>query len=179
MDGPSGTLLDTNTAPFAVIIQDIVTASVGSSGNRQIGAEEVAVVAHDASPTLKTTGAFQLNAVCVKSEDALCHVIGPLLSRSFFQRRWWFLAKVLPIEVFELCNDRRYYPKLTPTPYGKIWTAQPKIEWVREIVQACDKAGIPVFLKQNSMPLFEARLWDDVRWAFSKRWELRQEFPNG
>ena len=25
----------------------------------------------------------------------------------------------------------------------------PKIEWVQEIVEACDKAGIPVFLKNN------------------------------
>jgi len=30
----------------------------------------------------------------------------------------------------------------------------PKIEWVREIVEACDKAGIPVFLKDNLKPLF-------------------------
>ncbi len=28
-------------------------------------------------------------------------------------------------------------------------TIMPKIEWVREIVEACDKAGIPVFLKNN------------------------------
>jgi len=30
----------------------------------------------------------------------------------------------------------------------------PEIEWVEEIVQACDKAGIPVFLKDNLKPLF-------------------------
>ncbi|MBA7688291.1 hypothetical protein ES703_96770 [subsurface metagenome] len=29
----------------------------------------------------------------------------------------------------------------------------PKIEWVEEIVQACDKAGVPVFLKDNLAPL--------------------------
>ena len=29
----------------------------------------------------------------------------------------------------------------------------PKIEWVREIVQAADKAGVPVFLKDNLKPL--------------------------
>ena len=34
-------------------------------------------------------------------------------------------------------------------PYGNKWTLQPKIEWVEEIVRACDKAGIPVFLKKN------------------------------
>jgi len=30
---------------------------------------------------------------------------------------------------------------------------QPRIEWVREIVEAADKAGIPVFLKDNLKPL--------------------------
>ena len=28
----------------------------------------------------------------------------------------------------------------------------PKIEWVQEIIEACDKAGIPVFLKDNLKP---------------------------
>jgi len=41
------------------------------------------------------------------------------------------------------------YPDLTLMPYGNRWTAQPKIEWVQEIVGAADKAGIPVFLKDN------------------------------
>jgi len=31
--------------------------------------------------------------------------------------------------------------------------AQPKIEWVQEIVEAADKAGVPVFLKDNLEPL--------------------------
>ena len=31
---------------------------------------------------------------------------------------------------------------------------QPKIEWVQKIVEAADKAGIPVFLKNNLEPLF-------------------------
>ena len=33
-------------------------------------------------------------------------------------------------------------------------TVMPKIEWVQEIVEAADKAGIPVFLKENLKPLF-------------------------
>lgn len=32
----------------------------------------------------------------------------------------------------------------------------PKIEWVEEIVRAADKAGIPVFLKDNLKPLYIA-----------------------
>jgi len=55
-------------------------------------------------------------------------------------------------EIMELCQR---YPALTPMPYGKIWAAQPKIEWVEEIVEACDKAGIRVFLKDNLRPLIE------------------------
>jgi len=33
------------------------------------------------------------------------------------------------------------------------WSLQPQIEWIQEIVQAADKAGISVFLKNNLMPL--------------------------
>ena len=42
---------------------------------------------------------------------------------------------------------------------------QTKIEWVQEIVKAADKAGIPVFQKDNLAPL----LGKD---------NLRQEMPN-
>ena len=58
-------------------------------------------------------------------------------------------------------------------PYGKKWTLQPKIEWVQEIVEAADKAGVKVFLKDNLMPLFEAE-------GITKRadWTgIRQEMP--
>ena len=52
---------------------------------------------------------------------------------------------------------------------------QSKIEWGKEIVKACDKAGIPVFLKDN--------LWkyDLVypEWAVEKQqFSLRQELPS-
>lgn len=52
----------------------------------------------------------------------------------------------------------------------------PKIEWVQEIVEACDKAGVKVFLKNNLEPLvFERLLFAEglVKWAG----ELRQEMP--
>jgi len=50
---------------------------------------------------------------------------------------------------------------------------QPKLEWIREIVGAADKAGIPVFLK-NSL----SSIWDiDLpKWAI-RDGGLRQEFP--
>lgn len=69
----------------------------------------------------------------------------------------------------------------------------PKIEWVEEIVEACDKAGIPVFLKDNLEPLFLEKFppkpwenfgcWNLPDWAIDKEAEskgllkLRQEFP--
>jgi protein gp37 len=54
----------------------------------------------------------------------------------------------------------------------------PEWEWVREIIDACDKAGIPVFLKDN---LGLPRLSADGSPPLYKRsigtWELRQEMP--
>jgi len=57
----------------------------------------------------------------------------------------------------------------------------PKIEWVKEIVDACDKAHIPVFLKNNLRPLLIPEdcskpnaLMDDIFWATDKA-KLRQE----
>ncbi len=65
--------------------------------------------------------------------------------------------------------------------YGKSWTFQPKIEWVQEIVEAADKAGIPVFLKKNLEPLIlkeeKLPIWAMRNWQRGKRFELRQEFP--
>lgn len=54
----------------------------------------------------------------------------------------------------------------------------PKIEWVREIVEACDKAEIPVFLKDNLKSILpEFTCGED--WAFQGGGTilLRQELP--
>lgn len=55
----------------------------------------------------------------------------------------------------------------------------PKVEWVREIVEACDKAGIPVFLKDNLRPILsqEYGKYPPV-FAYSNG-VLRQEMPDG
>ncbi len=57
----------------------------------------------------------------------------------------------------------------------------PKIEWVKEIVEVADKAGIPVFLKNNLSALLETnpgiKLFADVPFRDSC-FGLRQEFPN-
>ena len=51
---------------------------------------------------------------------------------------------------------------------------QPEIEWIWEIVEAADKAGIPVFLKDNLEGLFDYPL---PEWAEEQTTFLRQEFP--
>jgi len=52
-------------------------------------------------------------------------------------------------------------------------TVMPKIEWVNEIVEAADKAGIPVFLKDSLNPLAELI----AKFCGKETWELRQEMP--
>ena len=56
-------------------------------------------------------------------------------------------------------------------------TVMPKIEWVREIVSACDKAGIPVFLKDNLKPLIDKtpNIVGLTQYGSAK---LRQEMPD-
>ena len=61
-------------------------------------------------------------------------------------------------------------------------TVYPKIEWVKEIVGACDKAGVPVFLKDNLKPLLRNSEGWTPAWAISARScdsteYLRQEMP--
>ncbi len=64
------------------------------------------------------------------------------------------------------------------TPYSK--KTFPKWEWVKEIIEACDKANIPVFLKENlGLPKYSC----EGGMPFYKRhpnagtMELRQELP--
>jgi len=56
----------------------------------------------------------------------------------------------------------------------------PKMKWIDEIVVACDKASIPVFLKNNLKPLFE-QVFSNCRVfsspALDKQGNLRQELP--
>ncbi len=56
-------------------------------------------------------------------------------------------------------------------------TVMPEIEWVQEIVEACDKAGIPVFLKNNLKPLID-KVPDEIFPLFvNDEGQLRQEMP--
>ncbi len=61
------------------------------------------------------------------------------------------------------------------TPPSK--KTEPRIEGLKEIVEAADKAGIPGFLKNNLKPLI-ATAPDDIYPLFiDDNWKLRQEFP--
>jgi len=76
----------------------------------------------------------------------------------------------------EMAELVQRYPALTLMPYGKIWTAQPPIAWLREIVEAADKAGIRVFLKDNLKPL--CLLEQPFGGSFTDlKGKLRQEMP--
>jgi len=63
----------------------------------------------------------------------------------------------------------------------------PRIEWVKEIVEACDKAGIPVFLKDNLEPLLRGHTLLELEGLIKTTkgqdgrytWRVRQELPKG
>ena len=78
------------------------------------------------------------------------------------------------------------YPALTLMKFGSKWSAQPPIERVEEIVKACDKAGIPVFLKDNLEPLLPVDLpfYKPAKVStptaielVATVWKIRQELP--
>ena len=56
----------------------------------------------------------------------------------------------------------------------------PKVEWVQEIVQAADKAGVPVFLKNNLDKMIPHHCQDNVLGNLFRNANesLRQEFPH-
>lgn len=65
--------------------------------------------------------------------------------------------------------------------YGSKWILAPQVEWVSEIVEAADKARIPVFLKNNLAPLIHKDALSG-QYALDTgllTWEgaLRQEMP--
>ena len=85
------------------------------------------------------------------------------------------LDQVLPAEWDDAINWVIIGAQTKPTVF-------PKIEWVQEIVEACDKVGVPVFLKNNLKPLIESSGFLNAGWA-AREWVqckypiLRQEMP--
>ena len=75
----------------------------------------------------------------------------------------------------EIMELRKTYPGLEPMPWHtNKWILAPKVEWIKEIVDAADAAGIPIFLKDNLKPIFGGV---GKLWAFDRKMNLRQEFP--
>lgn len=110
----------------------------------------------------------------------------PLLDRITFaswrnQPVWfndldWLIIGACTGSMSDIQTAMHFHPELKPKFWGNKSTLQPKIEWVKEIVEAADKAGIKVFLKDNLRPLFR---YPENPWAWPKVGGLlRQEMPN-
>ena len=64
------------------------------------------------------------------------------------------------------------------TGYGHKY--DPQIDWVKEIVRACDKAAVAVFLKENlrkALPVKEPFYERDKSWVDPRLYYYRQEMP--
>ncbi len=84
-------------------------------------------------------------------------------------------------ELLELCqawniSGTQNTGDLSLQQHGNKWSLQPKLEWVNEIVDAADNAGIRVFLKDNLRPIFDHPFYTRPYWAF-RRNKLRQQVP--
>jgi hypothetical protein len=54
----------------------------------------------------------------------------------------------------------------------------PQIEWIKEIVEAADRAGIPVFLKKNLKNILPTAKWSRKPCSdYATSWDVRQELP--
>jgi len=88
----------------------------------------------------------------------------------------WLIIGACTGSWVDMANLCLRYGQLTLTRWGNKWTAQPRIEWLREIVGAADKAGIPVFLKDNLLELVNYHS-PQTDFAFNKDGCYRQEMP--
>lgn len=75
----------------------------------------------------------------------------------------WLLIGVATGTRAEILELAKTHPELTPMPYGRKWSLEPKEDWVRAIEEATALAGVPVFEKNNLAPLLYR--------------PLRQEYP--
>ena len=56
-------------------------------------------------------------------------------------------------------------------------TTQPKIEWIKDIVDAAKSARVPVFLKDNLIPMIDELPDNCFTKTLSGDMNLRQEYP--
>jgi protein gp37 len=96
----------------------------------------------------------------------------------------WIIIGACTGSAWDIGKVQRKYPELVHKPYGNAWTAQPRIEWVQELVDAADKSGVKVFLKDNLEPLWTFANRKEPFFKFSRVspgatevGKLRQEMP--
>ena len=103
---------------------------------------------------------------------------GTLLAGTEWHFADWLIIGACTGAMAQMSSLVGRYFNLTLTHWkGNLWTAQPEIEALQEIVEAADKAGIKVFLKDNVLDLvnYHAR---DTDFAF-KGGYYRQDIPEG
>ena len=61
---------------------------------------------------------------------------------------------------------------------GRKWTLLPRLEWVKEIVEAAGAAGLPVFIKDNLYKLMMEAPGEDHDLYWEDMANLRQELPD-
>jgi protein gp37 len=84
------------------------------------------------------------------------------------------------LEEIKVCPERLKYCGVSQLIIGAQTRPYkpPKIEWLQEIVEAADKAGVPVFLKDNLRPLIATLSAGKAFYYYDDQTcELRQEFP--
>jgi protein gp37 len=108
--------------------------------------------------------AFKKAVVYLQNIDAKIKFISfePLLERISTTEDIYYFLKDTDINLIIIGQQ---------TPARKSTT--PKIEWIREIAEAADKAEVPVFLKDNLRSI----LPEEVPLFNKNQYELRQEFP--
>ena len=65
----------------------------------------------------------------------------------------WVIIGACTGTKLDLIELNKQYPALKLMPWGKKWTLQPSVEWVKEIVKAADQAGVRIFLKYSLIPI--------------------------
>jgi len=89
----------------------------------------------------------------------------------------WLIIGAWTGSIEDKYRFRDKYPDLQAMEYGHKITLQPKIEWVREIVEAADRAGVKVFLKDNLRSLLDS---SDMK-QYEELWQHKEprvlEFP--
>jgi hypothetical protein len=117
----------------------------------------------------------------ISFEPLLASMWGDCLSLAVTIVQWLIIGACTGTkdEVASLCSQ---YPGIGWQHLkGNKFVAMPRIEWIREIVEAADRAGTPVFLKDNLKPLLVT--YKDggeyaPLWANGGYGTLRQELPS-